>query len=194
MDLEAYKKLREEELKSLSFVQTKEDFIRFLKEKTIPAEEVLCHFLQNFEISLPDVLPENGFGHFTAEKEGSSYHFVFDELMPKKLYPYQLSAKEISLFIDQLRAAYRFSLLRADLTIEPLEQVRLTVIHHFKGQIRDLDNFELKFFIDVVLVGGGFLKDDSPKYLKILQSVYKEKSPHEYTELWIDPIKKNNKR
>lgn len=173
-----------------------ERLLEIEKDKSIKAHDYQYRILRNIGVINPDrELPFSSMGSFHIEEDGELIHFVFDELLPPKLeLEYNIPSKKQKYLRDQLVSDYYSSLIRESSHLSndvyDGKPKALLFINHFKGKsaVRDLDNFEYKYFIDSVIVGGGFIPDDNPNYLVLLSIRSKENSDKSYTEAVLGDV------
>ena len=126
---------------------------------------------------------------FSIEEQDCIFHAILDQLIEKR---YRLNDARDNLAayfetINYWHNSYWISLMKGNVEPRNLGSVLIIFVHHYKkkNQIKDLDNFEYKNFIDTVLVQGGFIKDDNPNCLKtIYTSLVEETTGESYTEVY----------
>ena len=149
---------------------------------------------QGIGVSYTDILPEQlaSYGTFSITEANGCYHIVFDRLLQKRITNLNVKSDSYIAVKEAVIANYKYNLIknRKNISIQRFEcPIWLVFRHHYKSEreSRDYDNFEYKTFIDTVIVGGGFVYDDSPHYISHLScSCYKDQQS--YTEVFVGPL------
>ncbi len=134
---------------------------------------------------------------FELKCENDIYTATLETLLPVRYdFSKNITSKDKSLALFNAetnfwKESFKISLAMAsDVSVKKFDTLSVLFVHYYDGKCkkRDFDNFEYKYFIDTVLVNGGFLTDDNPKFLKTIYSVSEKTVDKSFTRIfWGKP-------
>ena len=198
--LQSYKSALEQELASVNnMIETGLNVDELVNHQKKVYKSLASNYLLISSLSLTvnplDLIPTETEFEFNISEDDGVYKLICNRQIfnnPPVYDKYQIWASNR----ERIEGEYKYALIKATKkTSTKIKTFKIPVavlfVQHYKdGYSRnkiDIDNFSTKLFIDAVIVKGGFVLDDNPKYIKTF-SIMSVDDDRDYTEVFVGDV------